>query len=361
MLARRADRRGRRQLLLISIAGYTVATGLTALAPTIGAFATCQFVARLFLIAENAVVWALAAEELPADARGLGFGVLGMNSALGVGFGAILYGGILEPAGVSWRWLYAAGLPALAIVAMLRRRLSESRRFQTARRDGQLAATWRDILRPPHRRWLLLLTAAVFSSELITHASLFVLDFLQTSRGLSATATSFMLVAAGLPGIPAMVAAGHLSDRYGRRAVGCGTGLLSLAGALGFFWLPGGIPVLLPTMSLMVVGAVGSAPVLGTYSAELFPTALRGQAGSWAALARVAGQATSLAAGAALLRATGSLPLTTTILGAGSLLAIGLYATRFPDTHGQELEQLTGEGISEATPIAIAAMPAALR
>jgi MFS transporter, putative metabolite:H+ symporter len=136
LLARRADRNGRRQLLLVSIAGYTIATGLTALAPTIEFYVAFQFMARLFLIAENAVVWTLVAEELPAGARGLGFGLLAMNNALGVGAAAILYGGVLDPLDVSWRWMYAAGVPALVVVAILRRRLPESARFEVVRAEG---------------------------------------------------------------------------------------------------------------------------------------------------------------------------------------------------------------------------------
>jgi MFS family permease len=149
-----------------------------------------------------------------------------------------------------------------------------------------------------------------------------------------------MLIGAGLPGIPAMVAAGSLSDRYGRRLVGCAASTLSIVGALAFFWIPGGVPVLLPAMSLMLVGSMASVPVLNGYATELFPTALRGQAGSWTAVARVGGQASSLAIGANLLRVTDSLPVTTTILGVGAIVAIYLYATAFPDTHGRDLSSL---------------------
>jgi MFS family permease len=343
VLGRRADRYGRRRLLLISVAGYTVATGLTAVAPSIETYVACQFVARLFLNAEHAIVWSLAAEELPADARGFGFGVLAMNSALGVGLGAILYGGVLEPMGASWRWMYALGVPPLLLVALLRRGLPESRRFVAARDGGRLAGTWQVIFRPPHRRWLVLLAVTAFLGELVTHAGLFVLDFLQTDRGISATAASFMLVAAGLPGIPMMVAAGSLSDRIGRRLVGCGAGAISVVGALGFFWLPGGVPVLLPCMSLMLVGSMGSFPVLSGYATELFPTSLRGQAASWATVARVTGQVASLGLGAVLLSVFGSLPPAATILGLGSAVAIVVYALWFPDTHGRELEDICGD------------------
>lgn len=87
--------------------------------------------------------------------------------------------------------------------------------------------------------------------------------------------------------------------------------------------------------------ALPSRPRCRRQHTEIYPTALRTQAGSFAALAKVAGQATSLGAGAMLLTATGSLSATTTVLGLGLLLSILIYAVAFPDTHGRELEDLT--------------------
>ena len=75
-LARRADRFGRRRLLLVSITGYTAATAATAAAPTIVSFGGCQLCAQAFLALEGTLAWTVIAEELPARARGFGFGVL---------------------------------------------------------------------------------------------------------------------------------------------------------------------------------------------------------------------------------------------------------------------------------------------
>ena len=342
-LTRRADRVGRRSLLLWCVVGYTVATGMTAAAPSIATFAACQFVARLFINAESVIVWTMAAEEMPAGARGFAFGFLAMAEALGTGAGAILYGGVFDPAGISWRWMYVVGLPGLVFVFFMRRRLPESRRFVAARDEGRLAARWREILEPPYRRWLVLVVMTAFLVELTTVGGVFVIDFLQTDRDISVTASNFMLVFAGLPAIPAMVIAGSLSDRYGRRWVGCGFAILGLIGGMGFLWLPGGIAVLLPFMSLTLIGSLGAWPTLGAFAQELFPTALRGQAGSWARMARVGGQAASLGLGAVLLNVTDSLPSTVTILGVGPVLAVVIFAVWFPDTHGRELEEIAGE------------------
>jgi putative MFS transporter len=344
IITRWADRIGRRRLLIWSVFGYIFFSGLTALAPDAKTFAAFQFLQQVFVVAESAIVWTMAAEELPADSRGFGFGVLAMNSAVGTGFAALLWS-ILEPAGVSWRWLYVASLPPLLFVGFLRRRLPESRRFLAAREKGTLAEKWHAILAPGIRRWLVLVVVTTALIQLGQWAISFSIDFLETERGLSTATANVMLIAAGLPGIPIMIAAGALSDRFGRRQVGCAFGLAAVLGAIGLFWLPGGVPVLLPCMSLTIIGQLGSWPVLQTFTSELFPTGLRSSASSWANIAGVIGRSVSLGVGALLLlRASPS--ATATILGIGPLAAIVIIALMFPDTHGRELEDITGEDLA---------------
>ena len=181
------------------------------------------------------------------------------------------------------------------------------------------------------------------SLELTNQGSVFALDFLQTQRHLSASAANFMLVGAGLPGIAIMLLAGSLSDRVGRRLVGSSFAAASLVGAAVFFWAPGGILVLFPALALVLVGQLGAWPALSSYSVELFPTALRGQAGSWLAVARVGGDASSLALGSVLISSAGGLAPAVSVLASGPLIAIVIVVVCFPDTHGRELEEITDE------------------
>ncbi len=367
-LTRAADKTGRKRMLVVSISGYMIATAVTALAPTIQLFVAAQFVARLFLNAEHALVLTLAAEELPARARGFGFGYLAMQLALGFGASSLVFGMAFEPLGIAWQWMYVLSLPPLLTIGWLRRRLPESRRFETARDSGGLVGDWRQIFRGEARRWIVLLCATAFLLELATHAGVFTVDFLQEDRGLSSTAANLMLVLAGLPGIPVMLVAGNLSDRYGRRVVGCSFGVVSGLGAIGFFWLPSNIPVLYVAMTVMLAGQLGAGPVLSTYATELFPTGLRGQAGSWGRVAAVAGQAASFGLGGALITITGGLPGAATALMGGPLLAVLLFATLFPDTHGRELEDISGSApvpaptvLVEDSPVSSPPLPGSTR
>ncbi len=339
-VALRADRVGRKKLLIISVFGYTAASALTAVAPTAAVFTACQFVARLFLNAEAAIVWAMAAEALPARARGVGFGWLQMMNTLGVGFAAIAFGAFFHPLDLSWRWMYLLGVPPLLIVAWLRKWLPESDRFEAARRSGGLARSWRVLFRPPHRKWIVLVIVVGVLANLLQQASSFAVDFLQTQRGVEPSTASFMLIAAGIPGIPFMVLAGAASDRYGRRLVGGVLTVLGVVGALAFFWIPGGPVVLVGCMVIMLLGVLGAGPVLGAYSAELFSTEVRSQAVAWSTVASVGGQATSLALGGAMLAGLHNLSATVSLLAIGPLVAVAVIWLRFPDTHSRELEDI---------------------
>jgi MFS family permease len=343
VLARKADRHGRRRLLLVSISGYTVATLATALAPSIGTFVAFQCVARFFLGVETALVWTLVAEELPARARGLGFGWLATLSALGVGWSAILYGTILEPANVSWRWLYVAAVPVLAVTTVLRRRLPESRRFAVASRARKLARPWTSILRPPYRKSLLLIGVTAVLLSLTTQAVVFVVDFMQTERHLSATTADLVVVGAGAIAIPVLLMAGSMSDRYGRKPICCLFLIISAVGLFSFFILARGRGELFGALALAYIGQFGSWPTSSGFGAELFPTPLRALGGSAVGAARVVGQALSFVIAGSLIHAGGGVARSVVVLAAGPLAGAVLIGMFFPETAGRELESTSAD------------------
>jgi MFS family permease len=239
-LARLADRHGRRRMLLVSVAGCTVATAATAAAPNVALFGLCQLCAGAFLALDGTLTWTMLAEELPAGARGFGFGVLATLSALGSGTAALAWALFLSPHQLSWRWLYVAATPVLLVSVFLRRTLPESSRFVAAASAGRLAASWRSLLRPPHGRRLVLVCAVALLSSLLTQASVFVIDFMETQRHLSSSAANLILVGAGALAIPVLIGAGSISDKLGRKRIGCSFLALCLAGVLGFFFVARG-------------------------------------------------------------------------------------------------------------------------
>lgn len=340
MAARRADRRGRRRVLLWAIVGYTIMTGATALTPNLGSFVAFQFTARFFLVVQASLVWTIVAEELPAGARGLGFGWLAMLSALGTGWSAILNGTVISPLHLSWRWLYVAALPVLLVVMRLRHTMGETARYKAAVVGGVVAKRWTQILRAPHRRQLLLLCVVAVLANLTAQATVYVVDFMQSQRHLSASAASLTLVASGALAIPVLLIAGSLSDRLGRKPVLCSFLVVSVVGFFCFFYLAHSELALFAALALVYVGVFGSWPTGTGFGTELFPTELRAFGNSFATGARYVGQSTSFLVAGALIGGAGNLPRAVLILSGGPLVAALLIATFFPETGGRELEDI---------------------
>ena len=120
------DRFGRRRLLAIGIAIFTVASAAAALAPSILALD----VARAAQGVGGAIVMPLTLTVLsaavPAGRRGLALGIWGGISGLAVAFGPLVGGAVVS--GLSWHWIFWLNVPiGLLLVPLIRVRLDETR------------------------------------------------------------------------------------------------------------------------------------------------------------------------------------------------------------------------------------------
>src|SRR5262249_31139242 len=114
-----ADVFGRRRLLY-TIVGYTVFTGLSAIAPHQRSFTASQCLARAFSGAEATVSLVILVEEVDAAVRGWAVGLQGAFSISGYGLAAIVFAFIgIFPFG--WHGLYALALLPLALIIPLSR------------------------------------------------------------------------------------------------------------------------------------------------------------------------------------------------------------------------------------------------
>ena len=337
-----ADRYGRRRLLLITVAGYGICTGLTALAQGPIDFVLWQLVARMFLFAELALAIVVVAEEAPPARRGFTLSLL-MAAHVAGGVAAAFTLGPLTDAGYGWRAMYAVGLVALPLVFVIRLGIRETPHFAALDRAlpaARIAWAPLAIWREPHRRPLVLCIMLFgLIGALVSTFPSFYAYFLVNERGFAPAQVSTTFGLALLMGIPAIPLSGWLLDRWGRRVVGVIGPLLGAAGILVAFNAGGSTATI--TLAGMIGVFIGTAilPVQLVYIPELFPTAIRSIAAGW--ISNGAGRAlviTAPAATGALAAGLGSVALAASAMAVCGVAAAALVYVAMPETRGRVLE-----------------------
>ena len=343
---RLADRWGRRTLLFVSLALFTIATGATSLATGLVAFVVLQMVARVFLATEAALASLVIAEEFRPHRRGAGLSVLGVVS--GAGFGAVGLLMLLVPhTTLGWRLFYLFALIPLGIVVYLRRNLRETRAFLTARDEHRLQDSFWPCVHAVHRRTLIKAVALVSAFGLVQTSSFFYAsDLAQNAYGWSSRFT-WIVVTAGVFGIAGFILGGHVSDRVGRRPIVALANVLAAAGTILIF--TGQRSLFIPGFFLNAAAGACFVTVTLAYVGELFPTEVRATLSSVVIACQVA--AGSL--GLALLGAIGGVvdsSFAMLILGGGLLAAI-LLLRGLPETHGRDLIHHDWSAETEIQPV----------
>jgi putative MFS transporter len=295
--------------------------------------------ARVFLVAEYATAMVVAAEEFPADRRGMALGVIQTFTSLGGILCAALVP-LLVKTEYGWRSVYLVGVIPLLILAYARRSLKETQRFSaTAGSAGTgPGSSFFAILQGPYRKRVLQLGAIWFLSYLtMQNAISFWKDYALTERGLSETQAGRYIAGAALISLPMLAGTGKLLDWIGRRH---GAGLIFGLGALGVFGCYSVAPGLLLAVSLTFAIWATSAflPVLTAFNTELFPTELRANAMAWSnnLIGRLGYVFSPLVLGGIAAEVGWGVALRPTVVFAlGALLLVYLW---MPETAGRELE-----------------------
>jgi putative MFS transporter len=338
-----ADVFGRRRLLLYTVMGYTVFTGLSAVAPGERTFVMFQIVARAFAGAEAAVAMVIVAEEVDAAHRGWAIGLLGAVSSSGYGLAAIVFAFInVIPYG--WRGLYAIALVPLVLIIPLRRVLPESARFEKEKLEGlRPVKVWQPLVQLYSAypgRLMMMVSVAFLASTGASAAGLLFPKFLQETHHWSPANVSSLFFFGGALGILGSIIAGRLSDRYGRRVMGAAFMFLSPILTIWMYTAPGWSIV--PAWILEEFFDIAAITILNAYSAELFPTSYRSTAGSALAVAGTSGGALGLLFESVLFNITGSHARDVRYLTVFWIIAPAIIWF-FPETSGRELEEISPE------------------
>lgn len=338
-----ADRRGRRWLLLLSLAALPPLALATAAAPGLAWFLAAQIGVTAFTRALFGIVPVVLTEEAAEGQRPRLQAWYGMVSILGA-MGGLLVLSVL----LSGRWRLAWVLAALPWLALpfVRRALGETQRFARARAVGRAEAVqlWHVFGGPYARRAAGLLVASTLRGAAVMAALSWTYYHSIENLGLSEALAAGLSLGATLGGLVGVPLAARLCERWGRRPTVVLGSSLAIGAGVVFYWLPAGgepgsLGLLFAVLALSHLGMnifnVGDRLV----DTEIFPTHLRATFTAWGRLGdAVSGIAGNLALSALSAALGGLVPAISVLAPACFVPAVALFLWAVPETRGLDLE-----------------------
>ncbi len=344
LLAVLADRLGRRRLLIASVAGCALCNIATAFAQSGLALAWLQLGARFFMGAQILLAAVVVTEELSAENRGWGLGVLTAVGGMGGALTLLVYV-FVDHLPFGWRFLYVVGGFGLLCVPWLRRSLQETRRFSDHQSQTDASAAnapaWqplRDIVRLHGWRLAALVGVVAPVAVILEPGTVFISKHLQDDLGYSPGQVGLMIGACGIGAPLGNMLAGTVSDRFGRKPVTALVSLL-LSVAVALFYNGTGTVAVAFGLALVFISLGGLVVLHSALATELFPTAFRSTAAGLREALGTVGASLGLWILSVLYAVTGSHPASITwvlLLTPISPLII-LF---IPETAGRELEEI---------------------
>jgi putative MFS transporter len=342
-----ADRMGRRRLLIAAVVGCALCNIATAFAQSGMALAWMQMGARFFMSAQILLASVVVSEELSAENRGLGLGLLSAVGGLGGALTLLVYA-FVDHLPYGWRSLFVVGGFGLLCVPWLWRGLHETRRFSDHQDQMDAAAVQatalaplRDIVRLYGWRLAALVGVVAPVSVILEPGSVFVSKHLQDGLGYTPAQVGLLVAACGAATPLGNMLSGSISDRFGRKPV---TILLSLlfSISLAIFYNRSEMVAVAIALALLFM-CLGGLMVLHTALAtELFPTAFRSTAAGVREAVGTVGASFGLWLLSALYGATGSHPASITWLLVLTPIS-PLILLFIPETARRELEEITSD------------------
>jgi len=365
-----ADRLGRKTVFALTLLLYGLATGLSALAWSVGVLLVLRFVVGLGLGSELPVASTLVSEFSPRRIRGRVVVLLEAFWAVG-SIGAALVGYLVIPTSDDgWRWALLIGAAPALYAVFVRLKMPESVRFleSKGRHDdaertvrgfeeaagvdapAALAEEARVVDQPARASVGRLFGAGMTRRTVAIWVVWFMTNF--SYYGAFVWLPS-LLVAAGFPlvrsfeyvliitlaQLPGYAVSAWLIERWGRRGT-LATFLLGSAVAAGFFGfgaVSGSVAQILISGMFLSFFNLGAWGALYAVTPELYPTALRGTGAGWAAgVGRIASIVAPLSVPP--LIALGGPPTLFVVFGA--VFVVGaVAATMLPELRGTRLAE----------------------
>ena len=372
-----ADRIGRRAAILLASLMFIG----TSICGTMPSYSVNLFMCLLMGIAAGGmlpIVYALMAESVPAGPRGWLVVLHGGMGTVGGTLAAAACAALLEPI-YSWRALWLMNLPTGIVMLILNRWIPESPRFllergRVAEAQGVLARYGVTLVETKKTRPGLVFldenqTRSSFYSEII---ALFQMPYLpQTllvivyglawgivnwgfiaflptflrSRGFGAGASSYLLFLSAVVAIPGTILVAWTYGKWSSRQSMIWFAIASIASAVAFAAIgPGaatGRLTMIVVLSLIYATTGGVMAMLSPYTAEVFPTRLRGTgSGLSAGSTKLGGLFGGFATVTGVIAVAGGLARPVLLVSIPMALAAVLVWKYGIETRGRRLEEL---------------------
>ncbi|MBA2534214.1 MAG: MFS transporter [Rubrobacter sp.] len=296
------DTMGRKWMWVLCLSGSAIFTGLTFFVHNYWELAVVRALASGLAFSELAVSITIVNEQVTARRRGLLYSIVQGGWPLGVFLASGVY---LAFIGFGWRFVFLLGVFPILVVMVARLFIKESDRFRhvqqvkKAREDGDDErvrallreydvdveevedVTVKQLFATPGyvRRQLTLLTVSwVFYGCSFVATNFYIADFLTQNKGFTGAQAGRLLLISGGIGFFFYILGGLMGERWGRREVIIGTGLLVAPLNLIFLFVNDYVLVVIVYFLIYQVTNGTWSGAGYAYQAESFPTRMRGTA-----------------------------------------------------------------------------------
>jgi MFS transporter, SHS family, lactate transporter len=270
VFGRLADRYGRRPILMLDVALYSVFGFATAFAPNLTVFLVIRGLFGVAMGGEWGVGASLTMESIPRSARGFVSGILQSGYPSGYLFASIVFA-LLYPM-IGWRGMFMVGIVPALLIFYIRTKVPESPAF---RKESAASVTTLGVLT---KHWKLALYAILLMTafNFFSHGTQDLYPtFLQKQRHFEHDTVSMIAIIYNIGAILGGLTFGSISQRLGRkRAI-----IAAAICAIPAVWLW----AFSPSVALLAVGAFivqffvqGAWGVIPAHLNELSPPEARG-------------------------------------------------------------------------------------
>ncbi len=375
-----ADRVGRRASILLASIIF-MATSICGFMPSFRWNLFMCFLMGLSAGGMLPIVYALMTESMPSKRRGW---LVVLHGGMGTVGGYLVASGlatVLEPH-YTWRILWFAGLPTGLLMLLLNRYIPESPRFLidrgrvdeaervmkrygvTVTKSAPRAPAERPagagsapsgrpgvgtLFRPPYLIHTLTVGMYGLGWGLVNWGFLTFTPTILRERGLTGASTSKLLFWSALIAVPATVLVAYLYGMWSSKKSMILFALITAAALVAFALIDPGAngqktTLVMPLMVLLLIGTGGVISMLSPYTAEVYPTALRGTGSGFAAGSSKVGGILAPPLAAFILGIVPGFGLLGLAAAAPVVLSAVMIAVAGVETRNRALEEMAASG-----------------